>query len=106
MHCGRQAGRSAKEGKEKDKDVHNNLQPHTLTCNPSFPLIPIPTPAAWIMSTSFAPSPIARVMGSGTTCSRTSATISAFCVGETRHAITVAHCKIMICIKIKEVSKC
>mmetsp|Transcript_77480 Transcript_77480/g.224814 ORF Transcript_77480/g.224814 Transcript_77480/m.224814 type:complete len:323 (-) Transcript_77480:1555-2523(-) len=44
------------------------------------------------MGTSFAPSPIARVMGLPLTFSRTSATISAFCFGLTRQAMSTEHC--------------
>mmetsp|Transcript_51619 Transcript_51619/g.136349 ORF Transcript_51619/g.136349 Transcript_51619/m.136349 type:complete len:257 (+) Transcript_51619:1994-2764(+) len=68
-------------------------------CLPSRPAIPMPTCAAWIMGTSFAPSPMASVTGSASSrppfdslmLSRTRVTISAFCSGETRQAITMRH---------------
>mmetsp|Transcript_9780 Transcript_9780/g.23236 ORF Transcript_9780/g.23236 Transcript_9780/m.23236 type:complete len:230 (-) Transcript_9780:1999-2688(-) len=48
-------------------------------CRPSFPSIPTPTSAAWIMATSLPPSPMAaqRLLA----CRLRSRTISAFCVG-------------------------
>mmetsp|Transcript_51381 Transcript_51381/g.143651 ORF Transcript_51381/g.143651 Transcript_51381/m.143651 type:complete len:219 (-) Transcript_51381:73-729(-) len=59
---------------------------------PSLPEMPTPTCASWIIGTSLAPSPMDKVTGRGVTPSRTSRTISAFCRGETRHAMTTAHC--------------
>mmetsp|Transcript_108995 Transcript_108995/g.308324 ORF Transcript_108995/g.308324 Transcript_108995/m.308324 type:complete len:279 (+) Transcript_108995:723-1559(+) len=50
--------------------------------------MPTPTCASCIMGTSLAPSPTANVTGRGFTLFRTSCTISAFCRGETRQAIT------------------
>lgn len=49
--------------------------------------MPIPTWAAVIMFTSFAPSPIARVVSDGLLL-RTIVTISAFCLGLTLQAMT------------------
>jgi hypothetical protein len=54
---------------------------------PSFPLIPIPTCAAVIIFTSFAPSPIAKVVLWGKYV-RTNVTISYFYLGDTLHANT------------------
>mmetsp|Transcript_54713 Transcript_54713/g.127997 ORF Transcript_54713/g.127997 Transcript_54713/m.127997 type:complete len:240 (+) Transcript_54713:125-844(+) len=56
--------------------------------------MPTPTWASCIIGTSLAPSPIAKVMGAlpvlgSTTFSLTSFTISAFCSGETLHAMTI-----------------
>mmetsp|Transcript_589 Transcript_589/g.1138 ORF Transcript_589/g.1138 Transcript_589/m.1138 type:complete len:273 (-) Transcript_589:1098-1916(-) len=50
--------------------------------------MPTPTCAFWIIVTSFAPSPIARVIGSGLIPSRTISTSNAFCRGLTRQAMT------------------
>mmetsp|Transcript_64350 Transcript_64350/g.182547 ORF Transcript_64350/g.182547 Transcript_64350/m.182547 type:complete len:343 (+) Transcript_64350:2366-3394(+) len=62
-------------------------------CRPSRPAMPTPTWAVWIMGTSLAPSPIARVTtarpSGPTTFSRTSDTICAFCSGDTLQAMTM-----------------
>mmetsp|Transcript_24344 Transcript_24344/g.91943 ORF Transcript_24344/g.91943 Transcript_24344/m.91943 type:complete len:476 (-) Transcript_24344:383-1810(-) len=57
-------------------------------CRPSLPLMPTPTWAALIMPTSLAPSPMASVMGGVVRLCLTSATMSAFCLGLTRQAMT------------------
>mmetsp|Transcript_32645 Transcript_32645/g.87641 ORF Transcript_32645/g.87641 Transcript_32645/m.87641 type:complete len:220 (+) Transcript_32645:292-951(+) len=54
--------------------------------------MPTPTCASWIMGTSLAPSPMDIVTGVGLIPSRTKRTISAFCNGDTRHAMTTSHC--------------
>mmetsp|Transcript_67899 Transcript_67899/g.112869 ORF Transcript_67899/g.112869 Transcript_67899/m.112869 type:complete len:241 (-) Transcript_67899:1478-2200(-) len=56
-------------------------------CIPSWPEIPTPTCAACIIATSFAPSPIARVVAL-CTLSLTRETSCAFCDGAHRHATT------------------
>lgn len=48
---------------------------------PSFPLMPTPTWAVWIIPTSLAPSPMASVMAF--TRFLTTSTISDFCSGDT-----------------------
>mmetsp|Transcript_100682 Transcript_100682/g.280415 ORF Transcript_100682/g.280415 Transcript_100682/m.280415 type:complete len:245 (+) Transcript_100682:1008-1742(+) len=55
---------------------------------PSRPQMPTPTCASWIIGTSLAPSPTAKVTGVGLTFLLTSWTICAFCKGETRQAMT------------------
>jgi hypothetical protein len=57
-------------------------------CLPSFPEMPTPMWASWIMPTSFAPSPIAKVTGLVVSFRRTRPTINRFCAGDTRHATT------------------
>ena len=58
-------------------------------CYPSSPLIPTPTCAAVIMLTSFAPSPMAKVLASGCKL-RTMLTMSAFYFGLTLQARTTS----------------
>mmetsp|Transcript_20623 Transcript_20623/g.60935 ORF Transcript_20623/g.60935 Transcript_20623/m.60935 type:complete len:230 (+) Transcript_20623:906-1595(+) len=53
--------------------------------------MPTPTSASWIMDTSLAPSPMARVMGVGLTCSLTNRMARAFCRGLTRQTTTAEH---------------
>lgn len=60
-------------------------------CWPSFPLIPTPMWAFWIIPTSFAPSPIANVTGSGTAHPQTNLTRCAFWARLTWQAITKSH---------------
>mmetsp|Transcript_82960 Transcript_82960/g.235350 ORF Transcript_82960/g.235350 Transcript_82960/m.235350 type:complete len:318 (+) Transcript_82960:2145-3098(+) len=60
-------------------------------CWPSYPKTPTPTWASWIIGTSLAPSPMASVTGAGLIPSHTMRTMSAFCAGEIRQAITTAH---------------
>mmetsp|Transcript_36314 Transcript_36314/g.89463 ORF Transcript_36314/g.89463 Transcript_36314/m.89463 type:complete len:244 (+) Transcript_36314:869-1600(+) len=55
---------------------------------PSWPLMPTPMCAAWIMPTSLAPSPMASVMRP---LSLTSPVTSAFCRGDTRQHTTDVH---------------
>mmetsp|Transcript_6500 Transcript_6500/g.11221 ORF Transcript_6500/g.11221 Transcript_6500/m.11221 type:complete len:277 (+) Transcript_6500:835-1665(+) len=57
-------------------------------CRPSCPLMPTPTCAAWIMATSLAPSPMAKVR---LPLRRTSVVMSAFCLGATRQQMTERH---------------
>mmetsp|Transcript_13432 Transcript_13432/g.20356 ORF Transcript_13432/g.20356 Transcript_13432/m.20356 type:complete len:272 (+) Transcript_13432:332-1147(+) len=57
-------------------------------CCPSRPDIPIPIWASCIIPTSLAPSPIAKVTGSGLMKFLTSLTSNAFCLGLTRQAMT------------------
>mmetsp|Transcript_59019 Transcript_59019/g.173252 ORF Transcript_59019/g.173252 Transcript_59019/m.173252 type:complete len:238 (-) Transcript_59019:383-1096(-) len=57
---------------------------HACTaCEPSLPLIPMPTWAPWIIGTSFAPSPMASATVEGLIL-RTSCTILSFCIGLSR----------------------
>mmetsp|Transcript_100683 Transcript_100683/g.280419 ORF Transcript_100683/g.280419 Transcript_100683/m.280419 type:complete len:308 (+) Transcript_100683:1905-2828(+) len=60
-----------------------------MACRPSWPAMPTPTCASWIIGTSLAPSPMASVTGVGFTPSRTMRTNCAFCSGDTRHAMTM-----------------
>ena len=55
-------------------------------CMPSWPEMPTPTCAIWIIDTSFAPSPIASVIASRLSLTRL--TTCAFCSGVARHATT------------------
>ena len=59
-------------------------------CRPSMPLIPTPMWAAWIMETSFAPSPMASRIDCFL-CFLTSFTTRAFCSGDTRQQMTALH---------------
>lgn len=45
-----------------DTNMQKGMKCTSLTCIPSTPLIPIPISASWIMPTSFAPSPIPKVV--------------------------------------------
>lgn len=59
--------------------MHIESSPFTeINVLTSFPEIPIPTWASCIIPTSFAPSPIANVTGSGTTWCRTNLTSCAY----------------------------
>mmetsp|Transcript_17782 Transcript_17782/g.50054 ORF Transcript_17782/g.50054 Transcript_17782/m.50054 type:complete len:218 (+) Transcript_17782:190-843(+) len=59
-------------------------------CMPSFPRMPTPTWAAWIMATSLAPSPTAMVRTERWVLMRV--TICCFWIGVERHATTVWQC--------------
>ena len=50
------------DGSQQDEEYKLSVVRSAFTCIPSTPLIPIPMSASWSIPTSFAPSPIARVV--------------------------------------------